>query len=181
MLRLLQRANSPKAVAIVFVLVVAVNGLHLYGNGRLPVAKYVGLAWEYPLYMLVALLVLLAISVVARSFFAFIRRRRSAAKLIEYRADYLYEEEQQQRPALEAQEARTQQLHTYGLEQELLRLQKEHRKLAEELEEVLALQREREQERKRVVEGLQAIEQVLLDRSSNRSFTPRPLRWREWT
>ncbi len=164
MLRLLQRVNSPKALAIVVVLVVAVNGLIFYDSGVLPVA---------------ALLVLLAISVVIGSFFAFIRRRRSAAKLIEYRADYLYEEEQQQRPALEAQEAIThQQLHTYGLEQELLRLQKEHRKLAEELEEVLekvlALQREREQERKRIVEGLQAIEQALLHRSSTRSLTARP-------
>jgi septal ring factor EnvC (AmiA/AmiB activator) len=179
--------NSPKGVAIVFVLIVAVDGLlFFYGSGRLPVAKYVGLVWEHPLYVLVALLVLLAISVVIVSFFAFIRRRRSAAKLIECRADDPYEEEQQQqRPALEAQEAKRQQLHTYRLEQDLLRLQKEHRKLAEELEEVLekvlALQREREQERKRIVEGLQAIEQVLLHRSSTRSFTPRPLRWREWT
>jgi hypothetical protein len=54
----------------------------------------------------------------------------------------------------------------YKLEQEVLRLQQEHRQLQEELRKALVTRQEAEQEREKMIEGLESLQQVLQKRNS---------------
>jgi hypothetical protein len=53
----------------------------------------------------------------------------------------------------------------YELEQEVLRLQQEHRQLGEELKKALVTRDEAEQEREKIIEGLESLKQVLQRRN----------------
>jgi hypothetical protein len=55
----------------------------------------------------------------------------------------------------------------YELEQEVVHLQQQHRHLAEELKKALETRHEAEQERDKIIEGLESLQQVLQKRNSS--------------
>jgi hypothetical protein len=201
--------NTWKAVAIVFLLVVAVNSLILFGYIQRAGGAYTSPMRDYTTLMLIATLVLVAINILV-SIFSLLSTRRSA-RLIESRVDS--SPESQQRPVAEQYAGLPQDFHDvrrdpllakldpvlqqkirefqeeisqarqgeelqqeqeaplqqriYELEQEVVHLQQEQRHLAEELKKVLVTRDEAEQEREKIIEGLESLQQVLQKRNSS--------------
>jgi predicted nuclease with TOPRIM domain len=123
------------------------------------------LVWNNEIYLLIAVLVLVTINT-AVCVSILVDTRRSLS-LIADRIGYLHEEQQRlvvdQRQAVEGPDEGVQK-RIRALEQEVLGLQEEHRKLEEGLNEALTALREVEWDKERIVEGLQAIQQVLAPR-----------------
>ena len=123
------------------------------------------MVWNNEIYLLIAVLVLVTINT-AVCVSILVDTRRSLS-LIADRIGYLHEEQQRlvvdQRQAVEGPDEGVQK-RIRALEQEVLGLQEEHRKLEEGLNEALTALREVEWDKERIVEGLQAIQQVLAPR-----------------
>ena len=127
--------------------------------------------WNNEIYLLIAVLVLVTINT-AVCVSNLVNTRRSLS-LIADRIGYLSDDQQrlvadqrlaaEQRQAVEGPDEGVQK-RIRALEQEVLDLQEEHRKLEEGLDEALTALREVEWEKERIVEGLQAIQQVLAPR-----------------
>jgi hypothetical protein len=201
--------NTWKAVAIVFVLVVALNSLILFGYIQQTTGAYTSPMRDYTTFMLIATLVLVAINILV-SIFTLLSARRSV-RLIENRVGY--PPEPQQRPVAQQYAGFPQDLHyvhrdpllakldpvvqqkirefqeeilqakqgegsqqeqeaplqqrVYELEQEFVHLQQEQRHLAEELKKALLTRDEAEQEREKIIEGLESLQQILQKRNSS--------------
>jgi hypothetical protein len=204
---LLDMLNTWKAVAIVFLLVVALNSLILLGHIHRAAGSYTSPMRDYATFMLIATLVLVAINILV-SIFSLLSARRSV-RLIESRGDY--PPEPQQRPEAEQYTGLPQDFHDvrrdpllakldpvvqekirefqeeisqarqgegsqqeqeaplqqriYELEQEVLHLQQQHQQLAEEIKKVLLTRDEAEQEREKIIEGLESLQQILQKRN----------------
>ena len=123
------------------------------------------MVWNNEIYLLIAVLVLVTINT-AVCVSILVDTRRSLS-LIADRIGYLHEEQQRlvvdQRQAVEGPDEGVQK-RIRALEQEVLGLQEEHSKLEEGLNEALTALQEVEWDKERIVEGLQAIQQVLAPR-----------------
>jgi hypothetical protein len=205
---LLEMLNTWKAVAIVFLLVVVLNSLILFGYIQRAGGAYTSLMRDYTTFIFIAALVLVAVNILV-SIFTLLSARRSA-RLIESPTGYSLELQQrsvaeqytglpqdlhdvqrdpllakldpvvqekirefQQEIAQARQDEESQQereaplqQRIYELEQEVVHLQQEQRHLAEELKKVLLTRHEAEQERERIIEGLESLQQVLQKRNS---------------
>ena len=186
-LKLLRLLNTPKAALIVLGIVLVIDGL-LFCLHELPTVNVTAprppLLAINPLaavegsslspseqanetqqealaatLVLIALLIIGVINVVIT--YSAMRSARNAARLGEISASYASKDLQS---LVEEEQSIETQHQVYELKEEVQRLRQEYKQLAEELARVWTLQQQSERERERIIEGLQKIQLILVQR-----------------